>query len=216
MLPPNSFTIRKIILFTTNIFIDYLGISYHASWSHLLPCPPRSAPHPSELPKIRRKGKQPQKKNHTSSICVAYIITPRSMFKLPIASPLQKTESFPPATAPDALICGQLHFSILFTILKSSLPWFMSRLLLLVCVGRGWRVRITSIKAEAELLPWRESCLLLQKHTKQFCTYNMTEKMVYKYRRGTAWNWICSKTEDLQTVWSMFLHKSTNSPTGVP
>ena len=65
-----------------HIFICYLGISYNVPQLHLLPSPPRSTCLPFP----------PSKKNSTkSNLCCPY--THWSMVKLPVASPLKKTES---------------------------------------------------------------------------------------------------------------------------
>jgi hypothetical protein len=69
----------------------------------------------------KRRRRREKKKKNQPNLCCLY--NHWSMAKLPVASPLKKTESFPPKTLPEAINCGELCFSITITILKSSLQW---------------------------------------------------------------------------------------------
>ena len=70
----------------------YLWFSYNAPWSHLLHISPISTILPMCLPKI---NKIKLKLYKLSPICVPHTLTHWTMVKLPMASCLKKTESFP-------------------------------------------------------------------------------------------------------------------------
>lgn len=63
-----------------------------------------------------------------SSICVAHILTEH--VQTPSGKiPLKKTESFPTHIPPEAINCGEPHFSVLSHILRVPLNGFLSRML---------------------------------------------------------------------------------------
>lgn len=105
---------------------------------HSGPLPhPWDATHPHPTPEKEEKRKKEQekkeeKRKRKEGVCCLYLHWP--MGKLPVASPLEKTESFPLTSSSQpldkAINCGELHSIIFGTILKSSLVNdFLSRLL---------------------------------------------------------------------------------------
>lgn len=110
------------------IFHWLLGISHNVPWSSLLTSPPTpSCTH--LLPTIV-----------ASSLLFFCPCSHWSTVKLLVASPLKRSESFPSSPVPS--ICGELHFSVLITIFKSSLGGFLFRMLLFG--GWGWRLGVVT------------------------------------------------------------------------
>ena len=102
----------------------------------LNPSPPRSAIL-SLCPTIQGKKK--------SNVCCPY--THWSMVKLPVTSPLKKTEPSPPTPLLEAISCGELHISTPITTFKMSPHSFLSGLLFLV--GRGGRGCHTTVALQS-------------------------------------------------------------------
>lgn len=84
-----------------------------------LPLFPKSTPILVASPKNDSGKKNP--------ICVVHW----SIVNLLVASPLQKDGSFPNPTPSVPSYCGELYFSILVTVFKSSLQWLLPRWLFL-------------------------------------------------------------------------------------
>lgn len=124
----------------SNVIFYYLWISHNVPITHSLSTPPRST-----LPLLWPPSKTRKKKIPTL-ICIALILMEHG--QTPNGQSLKENSPSPPLPLPQAINCGELHFSIPPTIFKSSFQW-------LLWGGVGWRR-----EGGEESLSWKPSVSL--------------------------------------------------------